>query len=310
LVFNDPNPYRDLAINRVISPPDTVQLGVHYPIQVEVKNMGATVIPITYLSFGYFSAGLGSSNAIRDFDSIYPGDSVVLSFIDDYYVYGGGYTALKLLSIVDLDTNQSNDTLNYMVYCATGYDASLLNYLNMDTLIFQPSMGLSIRAAMKCPLNDSSSFYIISRMDNFFSSFSTPMMSNGDTLSFSITQMNGLSKGWHDLISAVHFPIDDNATNDSLKLHFYYMDTTSSVTSVSSDINVRIWPNPSVNSINIQITDYQQDYTCALYNSSGQLVYNSPKNIERINLLDYKSGIYYLYIWLDEKLIIRKIVKL
>ncbi|MCD0480038.1 T9SS type A sorting domain-containing protein [Chryseobacterium sp. LC2016-29] len=76
----------------------------------------------------------------------------------------------------------------------------------------------------------------------------------------------------------------------------------------TNNINeVKIFPNPTGDFINIEVNEKTTLLT--IYNLSGQKVFNSVKDLKRINVQNLPSGMYLLEIKTDSKIITKKFIK-
>lgn len=76
------------------------------------------------------------------------------------------------------------------------------------------------------------------------------------------------------------------------------------------DLNISIFPNPVSNYISIKNAGKNNIQEVRVYNSSGQLIYSS-NTLNRINLTNFHSGIFFIQLTLDDNRIVsRKISKI
>jgi plastocyanin len=63
-------------------------------------------------------------------------------------------------------------------------------------------------------------------------------------------------------------------------------------------VNIEIYPNPSVDFINFRNFDASKKYIVEIYDMSGRKIYDNEMNLDKsINIENYKSGVYFLWIY-------------
>jgi predicted outer membrane repeat protein len=85
-------------------------------------------------------------------------------------------------------------------------------------------------------------------------------------------------------------------------LNVKFKENTTDINNNLNSEHVSIYPNPTMGKININLPDHIFEYKLLILDNSGKVLYNNPKYNERgINLHNYPSGSYFLFIEFDKK---------
>jgi len=84
---------------------------------------------------------------------------------------------------------------------------------------------------------------------------------------------------------------------------------TLSVANNQINSELKIYPNPVQNSINIKISNTTIINSISVYNISGQLVYQSKNNFRQINFEGYSKGLYFLKASTDSGELNKRVIK-